>query len=552
MRALSWEYFCKLIVKKRRQILRWSVFGLAALAAVLIIFQLAWPYDKFLPWQKIDSFNIGLKNYDEASEQLRQAYLNQAVEFIANNRTIGAATVAEVGIDAVVDDQIDAAKYSLRDRFIPGSVFYKMLAPVDKAPKVSLNTVETASYLERNYATICTVAPINAAIKIEDERLRLAADETGLLCDENRFLSNILIDDLTIEHPLRVKMDGKHIEALVTAASLQDIFDVTRNQLTNGIVFALDAERTLSARYLDMIKWLNIETDVFGHVKISYSDDKIREYLTSSLSSMVRQTSGITVVTELNGVEVSRKLGTTGQDLDYDKMIAAIHDYLERNTERDKKLAVIFVTTDPIIKYKRTFSKNAAGLLALFNNRLNGSSHIVSVTDLSNRGMSRAINDNKVFNSKLAARLLTSYLMIDGVKNNKATQTCFQNVLRDYDENCVRNFFSAIDANVEFGAAGFTATHVNGTSVTTTAVDLTKLLKILASGAAGKDASMVADIKKLAQTDSLSYNADDSDVLLLANIIGGPNSYIIIAVHDGDKAGLKETVAAIEEVFKLE
>jgi hypothetical protein len=551
----SWEYMRKAMVKRRRQIFGWVVFGLATLAALLIIFQVAWPYDRFLPFQKIDGFDVGLKTYTEASEQLRQAYREQGVNFTSNNRVIGSSTIDEIGVEVSVDEQIEKAKFSLRDRFIPGSVLVKMFGTVAALPETSLDTARTASFLERNYATICTVSPINATISIDGERLRLTPDETGLLCDENRFLGNIIADNLTLMQPLEVKMDGKRLDALVTTADLQEIYDTTRNQLTNGIVFVIDAEKTLSARYLDLIKWLNIETDVFGHVKISYSDDKIREYLTNTVSAFVKQTNGVTVVTELNGVETGRKVGTTGRDLDYDKMIEAIKNYLDTNTERDKKLAVATIKTDPVVKYKRTFSKNLAGLLALFGNRLTDTPHTVAITDLAGRGMTKSVGLDKEFTSRLAGRLMMAYIMLDEVKAGRVTQSCFYKVVQDYDETCTKDFLKDNDVNKLLSVNGFHNTKINteNLSITTNATDLTNLLLAIRNGATSKDQQLGEELKKLIEANTLQLNTDADDLLMAATVVSGTNgSYVIVAVNGGDRDNLKETLGSIEEIFKPE
>jgi hypothetical protein len=543
----KWKQYLK---KHRRRIAAWTVFYVAAVAALLIVVQVAWPYNRFLPFQKIDGFAVGLKTYDEASAALTKAYNSHEVDLTVTGRTVGKTTVKDIGVKVDVAREIDAAKMSLRERFIPGMIFYKMFSAVATPPKVALDTPTTAAYLDRNYATICTISPVNATLTVSDNRLKLTNDEPGLLCDEKKFLGNILADNLTLAHPLTVKMDGKAISALVTAASLQSLYDTTRSQLTRGVVFDVSNGQSVAARYLDVVHWLNIETDVFGGVKVSYSDDKIRDYLTSNVAPLVAQQPGITVVNELNGVEISRKLGTTGRELDYDAEIAAVKDYLANNTESGKKLAVATLTAAPSVQYKRSFSKNAGGFAALFSNRLAGSEHSLVVDDQDLlRGWSDAVNADTTFSSKLAGRLIVPYLMAKTKYSNTAAAT----TASDYNTDVVKKFIadtgrSKIDQLT--GELGGHTTLADDGTVTTSASDLASVLKMIKNN----DSLDFSDaLESLAADSTLHVNNDASDPLMAVQYVSGDDGdYIIVAATTSSRANLSDTLSYISAIFTPE
>jgi hypothetical protein len=546
----------------RKRIISWTVFVVVILAALTIVFQLVWPYDKFLPGQKIDGQEVGLKTYAESRASLEQMYREQVVDLKVKDRIVGSTTVDEIGIQVDAERQIAAAEFSLRERMIPGYFLYKIFIQDAGSPKLALDTTKTAGYLDRNYATVCTVSPINATITIEDDRLKLTPDESGLICDERKVIGNILVEDLTLAHPLSVKLDGKEIDALVREKDLHEIFNVTRNQLTNGIVFAIDTDKTISARYNDLIKWLNIEIDVFGHIKISYSDDKIRDYLDKTISSFVRRSAGVTVVTEYNGIEVSRKQGTDGRDLDYPVMIEAIKKYLDTNIEPDTKLAVASKTTQPITKYKRSFSKTIGGLMALFNNRLVGTGHSVVIDDLTSGGLSQNYNMSQQFESPTASKLFTAYLMFDELKRgtNNVTESCFYKVLSSYDEECRTNFMN----NPQVGFANkmqlFAGANYQNGRIVTSAFGLANLLQTIRAGVGGQ-LETLGSVKQLGislmdvveDEGSVSLVSDTVDPVVAASIVKhGSNTYIIVAVNGGSREDLKETVSLIDAIFDPE
>ena len=548
------KYRCKYIIS-------WAIFAVIALAALTIIFQVCWPYDKFLPGQKIDGFDVGLKTYSETKDVLEQKYREQIVDLKVKDRVVGSTTVDEIGIQVSADRQIDAAKFSLRERMIPGYFLYKIFFQNVGSPQLSLDTTKTTTYLANNYATVCTVAPINATIIIEDDRLKLNPDESGLICDERLVIGNILIEDLTLAHSLSVKLDGKEIEALIRTKDLQEVFDVTRTQLTNGIVFAIDTNRTIAARYNDLIKWLNIETDIFGHVKISYSDDKIRDYLNKTIASFIKRTAGVTVVTEYNGIETGRKLGTEGRELDYDAMIIAIQKYLDTNTEPDKKLDVISKITPPIVRYKRSFSKSTGGLMSLFNNRLVGTSHSVVLEDLSGI-LSQNYNMNIQFESKTATRLFVAYFMYDELNRGtgNVTESCFYSVLNNSDQNCATDFMNNPQVKFASKMQLFTGVEYKDGKIIVSTLGLATLLATMQTNI-GDQPNDQSSTKQLGSSlmdtvkssGSTTVNSDSADPIVAASITTqGSNKYILVAVNGGDRDNLKETIGLIDGIFTPE
>lgn len=541
--------FWKTRFKRRKRIVRRVSWIVASVAAGLIVVQLALPYDRFLPLQKIDGVSVGLMTYTEAQDTLNKAYMEHEVDFRLGDRKIGEALVKDTGLNVDADRQIAKAQYSLRDRFIPGTIFYKMFYDAGNLPKISVNVEIANSYLERNYAQICAVAPVNASITVIDGRLKLNDDKGGLLCDENRFLGDMVAEDLTLTRPLVVKMSGKNIEALVMSYDLKEVFDKTRDQLVNGVVFAIDAEKNIAARYSDMVKWLNIESDVFGRVKISYSGDKIREYLINVIATLAKQTNGVTVVTELNGVEIGRKNGNTGRDLDYDKMVAVVQEHLQNGSS--DKIAVLTVQTEPIVKYKRSFSKNFAGLLALFENRLRGTSDIIVVKDLSGRNMSQAIGEDEAFESRLATQLVVTFLMLHEEESGKVDGRCFDKLISEYDETCVRDFTSTMDATNLLRLNGLEKTSFNGEIVRTTASDMTKLMSYVSADSAGS--SWVSKLLGKLKSEASGMNRDENDKLVTVRIVVEEtgSSHTVVAATD-DRARVKESLSFIEEIFKAE
>lgn len=541
--------FWKTKFKRRKRVMRRVYWTVAGVTAGLIIVQLALPYDRFLPLQKIDGIDVGLMTYTEAQDTLNKAYMDHEVDFRLGDRKIGEALVKDTGLNISTDRQIAKAQYSLRDRFIPGTVLYKMFYDAGNLPKISVEVEMANKYLEQNYAQICAVAPVNASIIVIDGRLKLDDDKGGLLCDETRFLGDMVAEDLTLTHPLVVKMSGKNIEALVTSYDLKEVFNKTRDQLVNGIVFAIDAEKNIAARYSDMVKWLNIEVDVFGHVKISYSGDKIREYLTNVIATLAKQTNGVTVVTELNGVEISRKTGNTGRDLDYDKMVAAVQEHLQ-NSSSDK-IAVLTVQTEPIVRYKRSFSKNFAGLLALFENRLRGTNDIVVVKDLSGRNMSQAIGEDEAFESRLATQLVVTFLMLHEEESGKADGRCFDKLINEYDETCILNFTSTIDVTNLLRLNGLEKTSFNAGKVQTTASDMTKLMSYVLADSKGS--SWVTKLLGKLKSEASGMNRDEEDRLVAVRIVVEEtgSSHMVVAATGG-RARVKESLSFIEEIFKAD
>jgi hypothetical protein len=398
----------------------WSSVIAAGLLFFILFVQLVWPYDRFFPWQTIDGEPVGLMTYNEAKGKLSDKYLHQEVEFMSKGRLINKATTKEVGINVDVTKQIDDAAYNFRERVIPFSILWKVASDTAIEPATILDTPTTANYLDTNYNNICTIPAANATITIENNKLTLVDDTPGLICDENLFMGAILENPLTLHNPLAVEIRGKEVPAFVTTAKLQDTFNKARDELIKGVVLQATDTQKINVRYGDIVKWLNIQTRSSGFVTIDYSDDKIRDYIDKVVKPIVNTRAGITLITTLDDVMLNTKDGTTGREMDTEKLIQDIKNYLESD-DKDKILPVPSATTNPSQKFQRSYSKNSGGLQMLFKTNLPGGEYGVKVKGYrDNQEMGNQVGEDQTFQSATAASIFSE--LCDKVPDYKLGQ----------------------------------------------------------------------------------------------------------------------------------
>lgn len=530
----------------------------AVLFLLTMFFQLAFPYDRFLPGQKIDGMSVGMMTHDEARTKLTDAYQKQDIDFISRGRLVNSVKVSDLGISLNLDKEIDDAKYSLRQRMIPGSWIMRIFSGKTTPPALTLNTPQILDYLNDNYNTLCTVAPTNATIVVEDGRLRLIDDIPGLICDENLMLSAILEKPLELRTPLMVEMRGRDIDATITAEMLKPDFEKYRSQLIKGVTIAYGDKQKMQIRYADIVHWLNIDVDETGWPEISYSDDKIKEFLMNDLAKKVLIRPGITVVNMLNEVEVNRKIGNTGEELDFEKEIAEIKTQLKDDTKTDD-LIVALVRHEPRVEFQKQYSKNAAGMATLFMANFGGEGLSASIIDLSGHDMSYSAKEHQQWESDRATQIITAYLMNEEVIkkkiswndqiNNQKLSDCFMNIINNNDENCRKDFMDKIKKNelmMTLNERGFIDTRIENEKFITSSVDLARLLAgvvnntIMSEPYRGK-------LRDIITNDKIVTLADGN--LRAANFVN--NKYVIVAFsNDEHKEQALTALGYVQEIME--
>lgn len=352
-RRIRHHYFRLMPDKARHRAALWTVFWL--IAGVLVV-QLIYPLDRSRPltlWQGqarggVDELSLAV--------EINQAFVATTIKLTANGistevplSSFGAEPATATTVNQLVD-------YPFWQRYIPLSLFWPHR--VDEAAVIYTNLIAQSTCQES--AAELSRPATDATLRLEDGQLVATDDVAGWQIDAVKLCRQITQQQLRLGGIIEVTPSVEPIRAEKTADDFRDVRAQADQALAKNLVF-VHQDRQFSAEASQRASWLKLN-DAAGQTRLGVDRAKLGDYL-EELNDEIGRPAGQTNVRVVNGVEVERVVGRTGQAIDYQAVIAQV----EQQLLGAAPAAVITLTLEdvaPSIIYNNRYTASQAGLQA--------------------------------------------------------------------------------------------------------------------------------------------------------------------------------------------
>lgn len=441
----------------------------------LVIYQIVYPSSRLLPGATVDDVQLGGLRKSEAAAKLNELYgsVQLNIFFGKNTAAFLEPKIKDVGINVLNEDRIEAMEYPFYLRLIPGSIFWANSTMKAGDLKYSYDREKIQSYTQSKVGDSCTIPARDATLKLVDSQLQVVPSVPGAVCDITRFQQQLAEVRPTADSDNDVRIDSTETPAKVDDEKARQLASVLNARLKDPMPIVLNND-TESVPGRVVLSWLDFKSDLppdtpdnttnqTAKIVFAVNKDRMISYLNAGIAAKVIKKPGVSKVSTLDFKETSRVNGANGTELDVDKILVSVTDYI--NSKNNQAVAVTRVV-GPSTVYTRTYTPTSVGysaLLAQFAQDNPGTYGLV-INELSGvRNLrSASYNADARFVSAGIESVFLSYVMVmdkyDGslrpaekISGSRNVETCFKDMIIKQDEACRLGFYS------RFGFAHTTA-----------------------------------------------------------------------------------------------
>lgn len=449
------------------------VSGLIVLG--LVIYQIVYPGSRLLPGATIDDVQLGGLRKTEAAAKLNELYggVKLNIFFGKNTAAFLEPEIKEVGISVLNEDRVEAMEYPFYLRLIPGSIFWANSTMKVGDLKYSYDREKIQSYTQSKVGDSCTIPARDATLKLVDSQLQVVPSVPGGVCDITRFQQQLAEVRPTADADNDVRIDSTETPAKVDDEKARQLAGILNARLKDPMPIVLNSD-TESVPGRVVLSWLDFKSDLppdtpdnttnqTAKIAFTVNKDRMISYLNAGLAAKAIKKPGVSKVSTLDFKETSRVNGANGTELDVDKILVSVTDYI--NSKNNQAVAVTRVV-GPSTIYTRTYTPTSVGysaLLAQFAQDNPGTYGLI-INELSGvRNLrSASYNADARFVSAGIESVFLSYIMVmdkyDGslrpaekISGSRNVETCFKDMIIKQDDACRLGFYS------RFGFAHTTA-----------------------------------------------------------------------------------------------
>ncbi len=458
---------------------------MAILVLIILLVQVFYPNNRLLPFEKISEVNLGLNLKSLATEKLDQFYQNKRVEIYLANKLIeiGPITLSDLGISVDSKTQIDKHVYPLYLRLVPGSIFWahhQKIATAVKVDNLKLDQFIVSSLLPR-----CQLLPIDATIKIENQKLVVDEPKAGGECNPGTVKNELLAINPFDKLP-KAQISMKEVVYQVSKAEAQASADMVSSLVKDGVQIMVDKTEFLIPSN-EFYNWLKF-TPNLNSVDVQVDPDRASDYLIKNIKPLVTIPAGVVTITTYDFQEVARTSGGDGKSLDLAETIKSLNDFIQQ------KIALPKAVIQPVPAertYVRTYSNSDEGIRALFENFANDHSGTfgISYAELSNSSRHANYRGDDKFITASTYKLFVAYSVLKRVESGEMlwdeVADCFNKMISLSDNVCAEAFLEKIGYAVvteEINNLGLKNSSFTNGGPFTTANDLVAFLGTLENG----------------------------------------------------------------------
>jgi beta-lactamase class A len=487
-RSPAQRYFI-LWLKRHRKVVRKGIVLFLAFVGLLTLVQLAYPAGRLLPFVKVAGYSVGGQTARSAAKVVEGKY-QKAVITVATDEKKYTQSLDEVGIELELTASTRAAaRYTLTERFIPLSSLFIMVFR-DTPLQVRLDQ-DRVRYFAQQIDKQSYIPAVNAAVAVTDGRVSLVSAKPSKSYPAADIVAQLQRQKYAPQNTVRIKPVIK--DATRSNKQVANVLGDAQKTVDRALVLNIEGQKSVVPK-ATVGSWLDFPEDPKTmRLTLTLNPDEVKKYL-ATIQSKVYKASGKTTVHTVDGIEVSREVGASGQGIDMDKTVALLKEAVRRGN--DAPISVPIAKLAPKVVYERQYSNSNAGFAAMLNDLASDKgSYGISVAGPNGRYASA--NGDKHFTTASTYKLYVAYAVFkkietgelhwaDEIANGQNAEVCFDLMIVKSDNACGEAFAKRIGWKTVQDLARSVGVSSNTSLATsdlyTTAKDLTLLLTKLQNG----------------------------------------------------------------------
>lgn len=462
------------------------LYGGGGLLLLVILAQLLYPQDRLTLNATIDGVSMSGWKKADTTWELNHRYLAKSIDiyFGKNDTAYRTPTTGEVGMFVENNERIDSMVYPWWLRIVPSSLLWAHHFSDPSAPAYTVHQKTLDTYVKKELGASCNVAPIDATITFEEDRLKAVPSAPGGTCEINDVKSKIsqVQPVLTAEATARVPI--KEIKPAVLTAEAEALVSELTDRISDGLTMKVGDESVI-VESKQVMSWLDF-TVTDDTLTPSMSNERAADYLTKTIAPKVAARPGVTTITTRDFMEIKREDGRSGRALHIDKTLANVLSYITAKSDD------VIAATQPVaprVEYIRTYSPTHAGLNALLTNyaKDHEGTFGISLIELSGERRRASHNADKSFTTASTYKLFVAYSTLKrvdagewhwndvNIAGGRNLAGCFDDMIVKSDNACAKALLEKVgyrEITNEVHAIGLTNTSfITGVTPSSTAGD---------------------------------------------------------------------------------
>lgn len=426
-------------LRQHRTLVRRTGYGVLFFAGLTIVFQLAYPAGRVLPFVTVEGYSLQGQTTTEARKQLDKRYAKAKLSLKTQDKTFD-KSFEEIGIDPESwNTARSAARYTFGQRLIPFSSVYIMIKR-DTPMQVSFDD-DRLNYFSQEVEKEGFVGAVNASITVKDGKVDLASAKPSKAYPAKKVAGDIR-SAAFVPHT-EVKVAPKTTPAERTDDEVKGVLDQAERAVNTPLTLKVANEdhkvqKTTIGTWLDFTE----EADT-KKLQLSLKTAEVQKYL-ESIQGKVYKAPGTTKIQIIDGREAGKTEGAPGQGIDVEKTIGLLNEAFKKGDE--KTLDVPIAQLPPKVEYVRSYSNSDAGLLAVLNEVAGGKNMSISVMTLSGRNAS--VGGTKKFVAASTYKLYVAYAVFKQIEagqlawgtpvGGRTVEGCFEVMIVRSDNPCAK------------------------------------------------------------------------------------------------------------------
>ena len=334
---------------------------LISMAVIIVVVQLAYPYDRGLWFSSLAGQSTRLMTHDEmaklATEKFNETKLRVTVDNVKSIEFDLKSAGAELNTEVVI---ARLSSYPLWKRFIPGSFLWQQSSV--RFADVYYTGEPFREFIDQNIKEL-NFAPQNARLAIKEGRLTADEAVEGSELKSQDLLDAIAKAEVILGETTVVAAPAKRIKAERYSLDLQGVHREAEAALAHNVTIQAPLKNYSPAKE-EIASWILLD-DNRGKITLSIDRERVKKYL-QEINKEVGIPAGQTNITIVDGRETGRVTGPSGTMLAYEQMA----DQIAAAMLAPNPAVLVnaqFVEVLPSVIFNNKYTATQAGLQAYVN-----------------------------------------------------------------------------------------------------------------------------------------------------------------------------------------
>ncbi len=480
----------RLWLKTHEYLARKALLWVGIAAAVSIVFQLAYPSGRTLPFVNAGGARVGNATNAHVAKDL-EAYYKGATLTIQTGNKKTTKTLQEIGVDIdATATATSAVSYAWWERLIPFSSVGIMIGR--NVDPVSHYDKERITYFAKTLETESFVPAKNASLGVEKGKAVVLPAKPSESYGSASFIS--IVYNTAFRDKTTVQVAAVTKPAARSDEQVEKTLPAVQKMIDRPITITLPDKKSVVSKET-LITWIDFAQDSrTKQLKPAVNQEAIARYA-AGLKAKVDKVRGTTTISIVDGAEAKRSASGDGLGVDEGRTVLYLQQALDGTGKTD---VVVPVAVLPAwIVYERSYSATSKGLGVLLGDVASAKGgYGMAVAEIGGHNRSGSANGDKQFTSASTYKLFVAYGVFkrinagsmhwsDIIYGGKTAEKCFDDMIVVSDNNCAVAFANIIGwSNIQtmMTNVGLTHTQTKTGDQLTTANDLALYLQKLQDG----------------------------------------------------------------------